>query len=66
MNLAKHADASAEIRRAADLASGLADELRALNLGPVFDRERDKRIENISMYFAGIAERLGYRVEAAQ
>lgn len=63
MNLVKHADASASIRRGADLARGIGDELTAINLGSVFGHERDKRVGNVEMYFRGLAECLGYNVE---
>ncbi|TGQ19353.1 hypothetical protein [Mesorhizobium sp. M00.F.Ca.ET.217.01.1.1] len=65
MNLARHADASGDIRRAADCAAGMAVALRKLNDGPVFDHDRDRLIKDVDAYFGTVAKTLGYKLEAA-
>ncbi|MER9697687.1 hypothetical protein [Mesorhizobium sp. M0146] len=64
MNLAKHADTSADIRRAAEYAAGISSALTELNRGPIWDRDRDKKIQDINMWFKSLAETLGYTVTA--
>ncbi|MCD1264106.1 hypothetical protein B5M44_03935 [Shinella sumterensis] len=65
MDLNLHADQSTRIRQAADYASGLADNLRKLNSGPVFDHDREKLVEGVNIWFDRLAELLGKKGEAA-
>lgn len=56
-----HARHSTEVRRAADLADGLAKNLRKLNDGPVFDHERAKLIGEVDAWFVALSEIIGKR-----
>lgn len=65
MNLAQHADASSDIRRAAGAAAEISTALNKLNSGPVFDHERERLIQEVGMNLKGLAAVLGYKSEAA-
>lgn len=60
MNLAAHAEASANVRRAAEMAAGVAKNLRTLNDGPVFGHEKDKLCTEVEAWMAELARYLGY------
>lgn len=55
----QHAKTSADMRQAAGWADDLAKSLRALNLGPVFDYEREKLVETVDAAYSAIGRLLG-------
>ncbi|WP_411037537.1 hypothetical protein [Shinella sp. BYT-45] len=65
MDLNLHADQSTRIREAAEYVAGIADNLRKINNGPVFDCDRDKLVEGVNIWFNRLAELLGKKGEAA-
>jgi len=60
MDLSNHAEASANVRRAADMAAGIAKNLNALNSGPVFEHEKAKLCGEVDGWMTALAGHLGY------
>ncbi|PZP60528.1 MAG: hypothetical protein DI604_31155 [Delftia acidovorans] len=59
MDIDTHAKRSTDIRKAAEYARGLSDNLHKINNGPVYDADRRKIIEEVNMWLSALNRLLG-------
>jgi len=64
MGLEQYANQADDIRAASELARGIQEHLISISKG-THGEDRARKVEQVDVWFRGLADKLGYKVEAA-
>jgi len=59
MDIDAHGKHSADVRRAAEYARGIAENLGKINQGPTFDADRKRMVDEVGVWLSGLNRILG-------